>query len=98
MRRATRVGSPAACVRRVDRAAAARYFMVASSDGRRTVEGLPQARGLYDPRAERDSCGTGFVVDVQGEDAVPRARGMQAVVASAPRALPRRAPEDTSTP
>jgi len=28
--------------------------------------GLPPARGLYDPRMEQDSCGIGFVADVQG--------------------------------
>jgi glutamate synthase (NADPH/NADH) large chain len=28
--------------------------------------GLPPAQGLYDPAGERDSCGVGFVVDVQG--------------------------------
>ncbi len=28
--------------------------------------GLPPAQGLYDPRFERDACGMGFVVDVQG--------------------------------
>lgn len=44
-----------------------RPFMVTGRDGRPTIEGLPAARGLYSPHAERDSCGTGFVVDVQGE-------------------------------
>ena len=28
--------------------------------------GVPPAQGLYDPRFERDACGMGFVVDVQG--------------------------------
>ncbi len=28
--------------------------------------GLPQARGLYDPVFEHDSCGVGFVVDING--------------------------------
>ena len=28
--------------------------------------GLPSAQGLYDPALERDSCGVGFVVDIQG--------------------------------
>src|SRR4028118_1499590 len=28
--------------------------------------GLPPARGLYDPTYEQDSCGIGFVADVQG--------------------------------
>jgi glutamate synthase domain-containing protein 1 len=27
---------------------------------------LPPAQGLYDPRFEHDSCGVGFVVDMQG--------------------------------
>jgi glutamate synthase (NADPH/NADH) large chain len=27
----------------------------------------PRARGLHDPRAERDACGVGFVVNVKGE-------------------------------
>lgn len=44
-----------------------RPFMVTGRDGIPTIEGLPAARGLYSPHAERDSCGTGFVVDVQGE-------------------------------
>jgi glutamate synthase (NADPH/NADH) large chain len=32
----------------------------------KTVGGLPQARGLYDPRNEKDSCGVGFVCDIKG--------------------------------
>ena len=28
--------------------------------------GLPLRQGLYDPRLEHDSCGVGFVVDLQG--------------------------------
>jgi glutamate synthase (NADPH/NADH) large chain len=28
--------------------------------------GLPSAQGLYDPANERDACGIGFVVDIQG--------------------------------
>ena len=32
----------------------------------RALTGLPAAQGLYDPRFERDACGMGFVVDVQG--------------------------------
>ena len=27
---------------------------------------LPPPQGLYDPRFEHDSCGVGFVVDMQG--------------------------------
>lgn len=27
---------------------------------------LPEKQGLYDPRFEHDSCGVGFVVDMQG--------------------------------
>jgi hypothetical protein len=27
---------------------------------------LPPKQGLYDPSAEKDSCGVGFVVDIQG--------------------------------
>jgi len=30
------------------------------------VSGPPAAQGLYDPRFEHDSCGVGFVVDIQG--------------------------------
>src|SRR3954466_14930963 len=30
------------------------------------VPGIPPKQGLYDPQFERDSCGVGFVVDVQG--------------------------------
>jgi glutamate synthase (NADPH) large chain len=29
--------------------------------------GLPEKQGLYDPRNEHDSCGTGFVVNVSGQ-------------------------------
>lgn len=29
-------------------------------------QGLPPQEGLYDPENERDSCGVGFVVDIQG--------------------------------
>jgi glutamate synthase (ferredoxin) len=32
----------------------------------RLPPGLPPAQGLYDPAFERDSCGVGFVVDIQG--------------------------------
>src|SRR5262245_41735274 len=28
--------------------------------------GCPHKRGLYDPAFEKDACGTGFVVDIQG--------------------------------
>lgn len=28
--------------------------------------GLPEKQGMYDPQFERDACGMGFVVDVQG--------------------------------
>lgn len=28
--------------------------------------GLPPARGLYDPRQERESCGVGFIVSIEG--------------------------------
>jgi len=31
-----------------------------------TREGLPPPQGLYDPQNERDSCGFGFVCDIQG--------------------------------
>ena len=34
--------------------------------GQRRQPGLPQAQGMYDPQFERDACGMGFVVDVQG--------------------------------
>src|SRR5437868_2652387 len=27
---------------------------------------MPKKQGLYDPRFEKDACGTGFVVDIQG--------------------------------
>ena len=32
----------------------------------RPLTGFPQKQGLYDPQFERDACGMGFVVDVQG--------------------------------
>lgn len=35
-----------------------------TSTGGRTF--LPPKQGLYDPSAEKDSCGVGFVVDIQG--------------------------------
>ena len=31
-----------------------------------TRNGLPRKQGLYDPVFERDACGVGFVVDIQG--------------------------------
>lgn len=31
-----------------------------------TLSGFPQARGLYDPAFEHDSCGVGFVVNIDG--------------------------------
>ena len=31
------------------------------------VPGFPPQQGLYDPRQEKDSCGVGFVVNVQGQ-------------------------------
>ena len=31
------------------------------------THGLPDARGLYDPDQERDSCGVGFVAHIKGE-------------------------------
>ena len=32
----------------------------------RSLTGFPQKQGMYDPQFERDACGMGFVVDVQG--------------------------------
>ena len=32
-----------------------------------TVNGLPKAQGLYDPRHEHDACGIGFVANISGE-------------------------------
>ena len=31
------------------------------------VDSLPEAQGLYDPRAEHDACGVGFVVHMKGQ-------------------------------
>ena len=31
-----------------------------------STHGLPPAQGLYDPAQEHDSCGFGFVVDIEG--------------------------------
>ncbi len=31
------------------------------------LHGLPKARGLYDPRNEKDSCGVGFVAHIKGK-------------------------------
>ena len=28
--------------------------------------GLPKARGLYNPDAEKDACGVGFICDIKG--------------------------------
>jgi glutamate synthase domain-containing protein 2/glutamate synthase domain-containing protein 1/glutamate synthase domain-containing protein 3 len=33
----------------------------------RTIQGLPKAQGLYDPRNEHDACGIGFVANLSGE-------------------------------
>jgi glutamate synthase domain-containing protein 2/glutamate synthase domain-containing protein 1/glutamate synthase domain-containing protein 3 len=33
----------------------------------RAIWGLPEPRGLYDPRNEKDSCGVGFVCDIGGK-------------------------------
>jgi hypothetical protein len=30
------------------------------------MSGLPPKQGLYDPFYEKDACGVGFVVDIQG--------------------------------
>ncbi|MCC6141746.1 MAG: glutamate synthase large subunit [Nitrospira sp.] len=32
-----------------------------------TIPGLPPKQGLYDPNQEKDSCGVGFVVNIQGQ-------------------------------
>src|ERR1700759_3158644 len=32
----------------------------------KTMNGIPPKQGLYDPAFEKDACGTGFVVDIQG--------------------------------
>ena len=37
-----------------------------SESDQRALTGFPAAQGLYDSRFERDACGMGFVVDVQG--------------------------------
>jgi glutamate synthase (ferredoxin) len=42
--------------------------------------GCPHKQGLYDPRFEKDACGTGFVVDIQG-------RKSHAIVSQALQAL-----------
>ncbi|MEK7273372.1 MAG: hypothetical protein AAB047_06020, partial [Nitrospirota bacterium] len=31
------------------------------------IPGLPPKQGLYDPEHEKDSCGVGFVVNIQGQ-------------------------------
>ena len=28
--------------------------------------GVPEARGLYDPALDKDSCGVGFIADIKG--------------------------------
>ena len=28
--------------------------------------GVPEQRGLYDPRLDKDSCGVGFIADIKG--------------------------------
>ena len=38
------------------------------ADGVDRIEGLPAKRGMYDPIHEKDACGTGFIVDIAGED------------------------------
>ena len=32
-----------------------------------TNHGLPVAQGLYNPKNEKDACGVGFVVNINGE-------------------------------
>ncbi len=32
-----------------------------------SIQGLPEAQGLYDPRHEHDACGVGFVANISGE-------------------------------
>lgn len=44
---------------------AVRLF-VTTQDGKLKIEGLPTKRGLYDPLMEKDSCGTGFVCQIDG--------------------------------
>jgi glutamate synthase domain-containing protein 1 len=48
------------------RRALARGFQTVNAAGEVVRDGLPVARGLYDPRLEKDSCGVGFVVDIKG--------------------------------
>ena len=54
---------------------------------------LPPAQGLYDPRFEHDSCGVGFVVDMQGrkQPRDRRAGALRAVQPEPPRRGGRRA-------
>lgn len=46
--------------------AGTRCFMTVR-DGQETIEGLPAKRGLYDPLLEKDSCGTGFICQIDGK-------------------------------
>jgi glutamate synthase (NADPH) large chain len=39
---------------------------VKDREGEAVTPGMPAKQGLYDPRFEHDSCGVGFVVDIQG--------------------------------
>src|SRR5690242_16921320 len=42
------------------------YRVKASPKAINHMSPLPLKQGLYDPRFEKDACGVGFVVDIQG--------------------------------
>ena len=41
-------------------------MMPTNQEDQPTLNGLPPAQGLYDPRNEHDACGIGFVVNIKG--------------------------------
>lgn len=65
-----------------------RCFMVKCPDtGEARMVGTPHKQGLYDPSMEKDSCGTGFIVDIKGAWGEARGAGASAVCACAHRQL-----------
>src|SRR5471030_1044732 len=54
-------------IERRGRQASAKPFVEARSLYRDSADpGVPEARGLYDPALDKDSCGVGFIADIKG--------------------------------
>jgi hypothetical protein len=63
---------------------AVRLFVTTQDGGALKIDGLPLKRGLYDPLMEKDSCGTGFVCQIDGACGLGR---RVAARAAAPRRI-----------